>query len=211
MKQQTLESGQLKLKQICTALQQDTLEPAKKQAQAILAEAELKAQHIVEQAQERAEGLLVETHRRIEHERKIFQAALSQAGKQAIEALKQTIENKLFNPELHSLVEKSTADATVVSKLITAIIQAIDSEGVAVNIEALVPKNVSIQEVNQLLTKEILKKLKHQTVAIDDFAGGAKIRLQDRQLCFEVSNVEVEVLLKRYVRKEFRKHLFENP
>lgn len=204
----TLESGGEKIQKICDALRHKTLEPAQKEAQQIIAEAKARGEQIILDAQKHAEQMHQEARRTIEQERNVFQSSLSQAGKQALESLRQAIEHKLFNQELHELMVKQTTQPNVIVSLIKAVVQALEKDGLAANIEAYIPANVSVKEVNQLLGAEILNKLKDKSVLIGDHAGGAKIRLENKRLLFDISNAELEDMLKQYVRKDFRKLLF---
>jgi V/A-type H+-transporting ATPase subunit E len=204
----TLETGDQKINKICTLLRQDTLEPAKAEAQRMIEEAKRQAEAILETAQRTAEQLRTEARRAIEKERAVFHSALSQATQQSLEALRQAIEKRLFNEELHSLILRQTNDPQIIAKLITAIVHAIDKEGFSGDIHAYISKDVSAEAVCRQLTAQILNKLKDNSVALGDFFGGVKVRLEGKKMTLDISNAEIEDLLRRYVRKDFRELLF---
>lgn len=206
----TLDKQQDKIREICDVLRKQTLEPAQDEAKRIIEEAQSKAELIVREAEEHVEGLLAEARKTIERERNVFHSSLSQASKQSIEALKQSIENELFNPELHKIVNQQTSEPNAVAQIISGIVKAIDKEGIGADLTAYIPSTVSPQQVNALLTKEILNKLKDKSVTLGNFSGGGKVRIEGKNITLELSNEEIEDLLKRYVRKDFRSLLFAN-
>ena len=210
MNKKTLETGQEKIQKICDVLRLETLEPAKKEAGNIISEARIEAEQIIKEAKKQSEQFLIEAKHKIEQERNVLQSSLLQASRQSLEALRQAIEHKLFNPNLHMLLERHMANPQVIADLITGLVKAIEKEGLNANIEAFIPSKVSPQEVASLLGKEILEALKNHSVTIGDFDGGAKVKLVDKQLSLEITDKEVEDILKRYVRKEFRKMLFQD-
>lgn len=204
----TLEARDDKIQQICDALKKETLEPAQKQADQIIEEARKRAEQIIQTAERESERLLKQAQAEISQQHKLLRSSLEQAAKQGIESLKQAIEQKLFNPELHALVTKSTIAPQVISDLIVSLIQAIDKEGLAVNLSVFIPKTVSVKEINALLTRSVLAKINNGSVAIGDFNGGIKIRWNEKKMTLDITDEEIAELLGRYVRKDFRKHLF---
>lgn len=208
MSMKTLETGQEKIQKICDVLRRDTLEPAKEEAQGIIIEAKKRAEHIIVEAQQQAEKFLEQARHAIEQERNVFQSSLTQSAKQSLEALRQSIEYNLFNKELHHLVVRHTADPKVIAKLIESLVKALEKEGLAVDLAAIIPASVSSKEVNTLLTAEILSKLQGNSVVLGDIAGGVKILIKNKRMELDISNTEIEELLQRYLRKDFRKMIF---
>lgn len=204
----TLETGFDKVQKICDVLRQETLEPAKQEAQKIIADAHADAQQILKDAHQQAEKVMAEARRALEQERNVFQSSLTQAGKQSLEALRQAIEHQLFDSELHNLVTQQTANPQIVAKLIESIINAIQKEGLTADIAAIIPASVSAKEVNALLAGNILDKLKENSVSVGDISGGVKVRLENKKMTLDISDAEIESLLKRHLRKDFRTRVF---
>lgn len=204
----TLEKGQDKIQKIIEELRKDTLEPAHKEAEKIIAEAHARAQELLRDADKQAENLLEQARQTIAQEQNIFQSSLSQGVKQSVEALKQEIEHRLFNDQLGDLIKKEMANPAIVAKIVDALIAAIQKEGVSADFTAIIPKQVPAAEVNALLTKELLQKLRDQSVVLGNFEGGAKIKLNDKRLTIDVSDAALKDLLSRYVRKDFRQLVF---
>jgi V/A-type H+-transporting ATPase subunit E len=203
-----LEKGQDKIDKICEILKKETLEPAQRQAQDIIDEALEKAERIVADADKQAERIIGQARLLTEQERNVFQSSLSQAAKQSVEALRQSVEHKLFNEELTKVVDETTADPKIIAKLIDCIVQAIGKEGVDTDLTAVIPKQVSAESVNRLLIEGILKRLKDQSVTVGTFAGGAQVKLLGKKMTIDISDKALKELLAGYVRKDFRKLIF---
>lgn len=205
-----LEKGSDKVSQICTILRDEAIEPAKREAAGIIDEAKTQAKHIIHNAEKHAEKIIADARQGIEQERNIFQSSLSQAGKQVLEVLKQSIEHQLFNDQLESVVQRHAADPQVIAKIINAICNAVEKHGLSTDIEAIIPKLVSAQEVNTLLLDGIIKRLKDGSVVLGDFSGGAQVKFLDRKMMIDLTDKTLKELLANYIRKDFRKLIFES-
>lgn len=205
-----LETGQDKIQKIANDLKQNVIAPAKQEAAQLVAKAREEAESILAEAEQKAAELFEQTKKEIEQEQRVFQSSLQQAVRQALETLRQAIETKLFYENLAAIIEKQSADPKVVANLIQAIISAVQKEGMETDLSALIPKTVSVQEVNALLGDQIIKKLKEGTVVAGEFAGGAQIRLNGKYIVLDISDHPLKELLSNYVRKDFRKLLFQN-
>lgn len=206
----TLEKGQDKIQKICDILRHETIEPAKHEAEGIIESAKVRAEEIVAEAKRQAEKLHAQARAEIEQERNVFHSSLNQAAKQSLEALKQDVEHRLFNVELERILETQTADPKVIANLITAIVKAIEKDGITTNLSAVIPKAVSAADVNRYIGEEILSKLKSGTVDVGDFDGGAKVKLLDKKMTIDITDDALRELLTGYVRKDFRKLFFAN-
>lgn len=203
----TLEQGSQKIKKICEILKNESIEPAKKEAEAILAEARARADEIIKEAQKQAENIHTDTRTAIEQERNVFQSTLIQASRLTIETLKQEIMDRLFNKEFRQLIEKATADPAIITRIIEAIIKAIEKEGLTANLTAIIPQTVSEKEINALLGEHIMNKLKEHSVVLGDITGGAKVKMLDKNITIEISENSLMELLSSYA-SNFRKIIF---
>lgn len=205
----TLEKGQDKIKKICSVLRDETLEPAKKQAEEIVKEGQRQAEEIIAQAQVSAEKIIDSARTAIEQERNVFYSIMQQAAKQSLEALRQDIEKKFFSEHLQSVIEKNTQSADIIAKLVNAIVKALEKEGLSSDLTALVPNAVSPKEVNDLLLQDVLKTLKEKSVVLGNFSGGVRLKLNNKQMSIDITEDAIKELLANYiVRKDFRKMLF---
>lgn len=205
----TLEKAQDKIQQICTALRDETLEPAKKQAEEIVKEAQKQADDIVVEAKSLAKKMLENARAEVEQERHIFHSSMRQAAKQSLETLRQNIESKFFNEQLESVIELGSQSSDVVAKLINAVVTAIEKDGLSADLTAIVPKSIQPKEVNDLLLHQVLRVLREESVVIGNFSGGAKIKLNNKQISIDITQDALKELLASYVvRKDFRKLFF---
>ncbi len=204
----SLERGQDKIKKICDKLRHETLEPAEQEAQRILEEARHKAEAIKAEAELHAEQLIKQARGQIEQERNVFHSALQQAAKQTLEGLRQEIEHKLFNEELQNLLEKQMADPKIVAELINGVVKALEKEGLTTEVTAVIPRHISIDDVNALLLENVRKRLKSKPLEIGNFAGGAQLKLHGKRMTIDLSDQALKELLAQYMRKDFRNLIF---
>lgn len=204
-----LETGKDKIKKICDALKNEAVEPAKEEAKQILENAQQEAHQIIKDAEGKAEEIIQRAHEKISQERELFETALKEAGKQVIVFLRQEIEKKLFNESLSDWIEKQVADPKIDAKLITVLIEAIEKEGLSSQFSALIPEKIPVDQVNAQLIKNILDKLREKSVVVGNFTGGVKLKLHDRNLTLDLSDQALKELVGQYVRKDFRKIIFQ--
>lgn len=203
-----LEKSKDKIQEICNTLRQETLQPAKKEAEKILEEAKREAQEIIEEARKDAQDLVAETKEQNHKDKLVFEASLKEAAKLSVETLKQEIEQRLFHQTLADLVETKTKEPKAIESLIAALVQAIHKEGLSADFSALIPRDVDPEAINALLKKSILKQLREEGVVVDHFKGGAKIKMHDKKITIDISDEAITALLETHLRKDFRKWLF---
>ncbi|MFN0065610.1 MAG: V-type ATP synthase subunit E [Chlamydiales bacterium] len=204
-----LESSKDKIKKICDVLKNETLDPARLEAQDILKRADDKSHEIVRAAETKAKELIAAAKNKMEEERKVFEASLVAASRQSMESLRQSIEEKLFESELVAWIEKETVDPKLGADLIKALVSAIEKEGTSADFSAYISKSISKDKVNAALGSQILEKLKEKEVVVADFVGGVQVKLHNRRLTLDISEEALRELLSRYLRKDFRNLLFQ--
>ncbi|MCP5492709.1 MAG: V-type ATP synthase subunit E [Chlamydiales bacterium] len=197
-----------KVKKICDALKAETLDPAKREAEALINESKRKAKEIVDAARAEGEALIAHAEEEIVKKRATAESALRLAARQTIEALKQKIESQFFNRELTGLVETELQKSDVIAKLIETVVNAIEKEGVEANLEAIVPKVISAEEVNKALGKAIIERLKSKGVILGDIKGGAEVKLIDKHITLDITDEALCNLLADYIRDDFRELIF---
>lgn len=202
------EKGTDKIQKICDTLRKETLEPAKQEAQSIVAEAHAKAARIVKEAEHEAKALHEHARKSIEQERNVFQSSLEQAARQSLEALRQAVEHELFNKELEKVIERQTADPAIIAKVINAIVEALQKDGLSADLSAVIPKHVSTEQVNALLLQNVISKLREKGVALGDFTGGAEVKVHGKRLTIDITDKTLKEILAEYARKDFRQLIF---
>lgn len=203
-----LETGKDKIKKICEILKNESLEPAKLEAERILSEAQNQAHEILRAAEKKAKETMEVERKKIEKEKELFQLSMKQACKQTIESLRQEIEASLFNKEISTAVEKGTRDEKLTAEMILALVHAIEKEGLSADFSAVISKTISAEKVNKMLARDILDQLREKSVVLGDFAGGVQIKLHDKNLVLDLSDSALRELLGKYLRKDFRALLF---
>lgn len=203
-----VDTGKDKVKKICEVLRRETLEPAeqeaaalleraREQAAAVVKEAEILGEKIKKRAQEEAEMLRTRTH-----------SSLQQAVKQTLETLRQTIIDKLFNPELKKWLGGGLKSEKVLASLIDAVVKGIEKEGIECDLHAYVSASVAPRDVNALIAPQVLNRLKEKGVLVGTFAGGIQVKLAGENLMIDLSEEALTELLSSYVRKDFREMFF---
>lgn len=203
-----LETGKDKIKQICDILKNETLQPAKKEAEQIVEGAQQEAHQIIRDAEAKAEEIFAAGKAKMEKEKKLFHASMEQARNQGLEALRQDIESKLFDAHLSEWIAKSTATKEVSAKLVDALVEAVKKEGTSADFSAVVPAQVPADQVNAVLVKDVIDSLKEKSVVVGEFIGGVQLKLHDKKLTLDMSEAALKELLSRYIRKDFRELLF---
>jgi V/A-type H+/Na+-transporting ATPase subunit E len=203
-----LESGKDRVKKICDVLRKETLEPALTEAERIIAEARAEAEVIIREAKEMLREMEAAARLEIERQRNVFQSSIDQACKQALEALKQMIEEKLFDQELSHLILKQTQEPPVLAAIIAALVGALEKEGIDADLSIYIPAAVPARSVNLLLAKEVLDKLKEKSVLLSDIGGGITAKLHKENITIDISDAALKELVAKYIRKDFREMIF---
>lgn len=202
------ETGKDKVKKICDILRRETLEPAEIEAEQILRLAKEQADKIVAAAHQEAEAVHLEARQEIELQKNVFQSSLSQACKQALESLKQSVEEKLFNQELSRLMTKQMQDPKVLAQLITAAVKGIEKEGIDAALSVYIPAAVPARAVNMMLAHEILERLKEKSVLVGPLTGGIEIKWHEENITIDISDAALKEIVANYIRKDFRELIF---
>ncbi len=199
-----IETGSDKVKKISDALRKETLEPAMRERDEIIERAHEEASRIRDEARLNADKMVHDAENQIAREKSIFQSSLVQASKQAIQILKQNIEDKLFNKELGRLLSEHMKGPKVLADLITAVINAIEKEGLDADLSVFIPAAVPARDVNALLSKEILAKLKEKSVLLTPIGGGIEVKMRKENITLDLSDTAIKELVAGYIRKDFR-------
>ncbi|MBS3903362.1 MAG: hypothetical protein KGZ30_03270 [Anaplasmataceae bacterium] len=202
------ETGKDKVKKICEVLRRETLEPAEQEAYELLRRAREEAESILSGARTEAEELRAEARQEIKKKKAVFDASLKQACQQTVEALRQTIIEKLFNPELSKMLIEPLQEKKVIARLIEALVTALDKEGVDGDMTAYVASAVPAREINDLLVPKVLQKLREKGVLVGTFTAGVEIKLDKENITLDLTENALKELVSSYSRKDFREMLF---
>lgn len=203
-----MEKAETRIQDICDKIRSETLDPAKEQAQEIIENARREAERILHQAHKDAERLMKETRKSLEEEKQIFESSLAQASRQAVELLKQKIEQSLFNPNLQRWVKEQLGDAKSYAKLVDAVVKAIDKDGIKTELAVKIPKEFNPDAINAELSQNILSHLKDKSVELSDIPGGVQVKLTAKNMVLDISSKALEEIIGSYIHKDFRKIFF---
>lgn len=203
-----IDTGKEKVKQICDVLRRETLEPAKKNAEQIVHNAEMEAAQILHDAKVEAEKIKAKAFEEMGKEKGVFQASLNQACKQSLEALKDTIEHKLFDDELSQILKSPLQEPRIIADLIQAVISALQKEGMDADLDVIIPRAVPAKAINDLLAKQVVDKLKNQSVSVGPIQGGIEVKIQKENLTIDITDTALKEMVSKYIRKDFREILF---
>jgi V/A-type H+-transporting ATPase subunit E len=207
---ETLETGKDRVKKICEVLKRETLEPAIREAEEIVINARAEAEKIIEKAKKKAAKMVEDAQKEIDRRQNVFQASLSQACRQAIDMLKQQIEEKLFNPKLSEIIARPMSDPKVIAQLITTLVRSIEKEGINSDLSVVIPAAIPAREINDLLAKEILEKLKEKSVVLGPIKGGVEVKLHKDKITIDMTDKALKELVAGYIRKDFRDLLYSD-
>lgn len=206
----TLEDGRTRIQQISDEIRKNVIEPAKVESANIVQEGEQRKADLIAEGQKEKERLIKEGHDQIAQDKNIFESALEQASRQAVESLKQQIEDSLFNTELQTMIAGGLTEPVVVANIIDVLVKAVEKDGLDTDLNVVIAKSVNPEEVNKILAKRILQKLQKQSVEVGDISGGVKIGVQGKNMSVSLTLDDIKKLLADHLRKDFRKLIFKN-
>lgn len=210
MKMETLEKGKSKLGEICEILRKETLEPAQNDAKGIVDSARIESQKIIELAHAEAKQIMDDAHAKIEQERKLFENSMDLASKQSFDELRQKVEEHLFAIELSQLGAGMLKEGELVAKLLGAIINAIEKEGLGSNLALAISGILKPEEISKHLMDGIKQKLEKNEIPIESIDSGAVIKIVDKKMRIDVSEQSLKELMGTFLRDSFRQILFKN-
>lgn len=197
-----------KLKKICDSLREDALKPAEEQADILLKDAKIRAAKFISEAREEAERIIREADEEAANKLSVAKAEIERTLERSLNVLKQSIENKIFKENLVEWLDSSVANSEVSAEFVKAIIVALEKQNLDSDLTVYISRSLNSKEVNKLLGKEILKKLRESSVILGNFSGGVKVRVNQKSLELDVTTEALKDLFSRYLRKDFREILF---
>ncbi|NGX51247.1 MAG: V-type proton ATPase subunit E [Chlamydiae bacterium] len=204
----SVDTGKDKVKKICEVLKKETLEPAKKEADKIIAQARSEAEKIVQAARRDGQRAQEEAKKKIEEERNVFQASINLACKKSLDTLRQEIEKKLFNSELSTFIGREMSDPKILAELISVIVKGIEKEGIDADLRAVISPAISTDAVNLELAKGVVDRLQKKSVEVGEISGGVQVKIVDKNLTIDMTDEALKTLLASFVREDFRSVIF---
>jgi len=204
----SIDTGKDKVRKICEVLKQEALDPARREADEIVAMARSDAKRIIEEAKRKGKGMIEEARKKTEEEYNVFKASVNLACKKSFDTLKQRVEHNLFNTQLAAFIDGPMNDPHVLAKIISAMIKGIEDRGDRADLEAVISSAVSPKEVSRELVRGVVDRLRSGGVEIGDIAGGVQIKIVDENLTLDMTDETLKALLAEFVREDFREAIF---
>ena len=204
----SVDTGKETVKRICEVLKEDTLNPAREEAESIIHKAKADAERITEDAQKQAKQMKEAAIKEIEGREKVFRSSLNVACKKTLEELKQNIEENLFAIVIKNFIGDQMKSPEIITKLIIAIISAIEKEGVDADLRAIIPSTVPAEEINRQLAIEVLNRLEEKSVVLGQISAGVQVKMVNQDLTLDMTQGTLESLVSRYVREDFKALIF---
>lgn len=186
------------IQDLIASIRKEGIESATNESKKILEEARKEADRIISEAAKEKEKMLKEAQKAIDLERQSAESSVRQAARDVSLTLKKDIESKLMK----ILGEKvsSSMDASVISRLIVAVVNNEFGEAVAE-----VPTS-EIEEVKKLLSSEFASTLKNGVTLKSSSASGSGVRIyeKDGSAYVDLSDEECTKLLHPYLSSSLK-------
>ncbi len=195
---------------ICQTVRNEALDPAIKEAEATKLYAEKQKEEILRQAEVKAKEIIKEAEKKAHDIRKALETSLNQSARQALDLLKEKIEKTLFNPALDSYIARSMQSEKETANLISAVTSSLQAQGIFGDITVELGQKLSKEKVVQELSREIVSRLKNETITVGTHNWGVIIKIDGKHLMIDVSDTAMKELMSNFLRQEFRKILFSD-
>jgi V/A-type H+-transporting ATPase subunit E len=199
-----------RVQQLCDFVELQALEPAKRQAHDLIEDARRQAQEIIQQAKHQANLIAELQAKDLIQDRKVAESALKQAGKFAVQRLRQEIEENLFNSKIKQMACTPFENHQVLTQLIQNYVEMLKQNGVSQDFSVMISSKLSQQQLTHELNESILGQLREgQLLAVLPNAG-FKIQLHDKKVIIDVTDAALEEILIQYLQKDFRENFFNS-
>jgi len=197
------------LGKILSRIEEETLDPAKLEADKIVRDAQNKAESILKQATVERDQILAAGRATLKKEQEVGLSTLQQAGKEGLESLRQKVQGEFFEKTVSSMIDQKMQDPAILDKIIDALLQALKKEGLESRFSIVLPKVVSSKDLADMTAKYALSTLQADAKA-GELSGGVQLRLHDQHMTLDFSSKAISDLLLPYIRKDLRDLLFGN-
>ncbi|MBI5274376.1 MAG: hypothetical protein HY860_04915 [Chlamydiales bacterium] len=203
-----IDTGNEKIKKICDVLKAQTLDPAKEEAKKIIEIAKKEAEKIVKEAKEKSAQLITIAETECEDKKRLMEASLKLASRQAVSSLRQKISQDLFSKEFSLIVKQVMQKPSIIAKAIEAAIGQVGHGKEFSDILIELPKVVSPDQIIQELTQTIKDKLSKQQLQIGDIESGVVIHKQHDNIAIDLTEESATQLLGRYITEHLQQYIF---
>ncbi len=195
------------LEKILSRIEEETLDPAKQEADKIVQDARAQAENILNQASRERDQILAAGKATLAKEHEVGLSTLQQAAREGLESLRQKVQGEFFEKTITDMIDKKMQDASVLDKIIDALLQTLKAEGLESRFSVVLPKVISSKELADIAAKFALSSLQADA-KVGELSGGVQVRLHDKHLTLDFSSKALSDLLLPYIRKDLRDLLF---
>lgn len=195
------------LEKILSRIEEETLDPAKHEADRIVKEAKKQAEEIIQKAESERDLYLKQGRETIAKETELAHSSLRQAGKEGLEALRQKVQSDFFERNFSNLIDQKLEEPAIIEKVVDALLETLKKEGLNTHFTLVLPKIVSSDMLAKIAAKHALSSLQADA-KVGDITGGVEVKLHDHHLLLDFSSKSVSELLLPYLRKDLRVLLF---
>lgn len=204
---------------LITRLRDEGVAEGRERAQKVIAEAESRARWLLEQAQEEADLLRENARQDAERYRASGEQALSVAARDAILSLKSSL-GQVFSREIERLVSDEMRSQELLRQLILTVAgRAREHFDATERLEILLPREAfGLEELRRkpselaegeltVLVRSVMADSLRDGVtfaAADDDRPGLRIRLVDRGITVDLTDLSVAALLQEHLQPRFR-------
>jgi len=198
-----------KLQELTDRLYRDGVEKARKEAEAILADAQKQKEEIIRNAENEAASILDKGRKSSDDLRSRMESELAMAARQAEGALKQRIVNILSDNTLSDGVQSALNNETLLNELIVSTMSAWASDGKIPEISLVLS-----EDSNDAFSKGLKSSLKKQIAdgLNIEFNGrmksGFRIESKDGSYAMSFTEKDFEEFFRSFIKEKSRSALF---
>ena len=203
-----LETSDDKIQQICEEITLKTINPAKQEATKIINSAKEESKLLMQNAEKQKQALIEQAQKEIEQKKNIADTAINMAIKQSIIKLKEDITQKFFSSELQGLIQPELNKSDVMEKIIACILNAIDEQGIDVDLCLVLSSSAHKKELQDVLVHRGLDKIINNTSFVGTFKAGVQLAIKKKNLTIEMTDEALKELLASYVIDDLKERIF---
>lgn len=197
-----------KLQELTDKLYKEGLSKGKEEGDAILANAQAKAEEIIKNAEAQAEAIIKKAGKEAEEYRTKVEGDVKMAAAQSIQATRKDIENLMVGKLTGTQVSSALSSAEFVKEIIKAVAGKFNAEE-SVDLNVVLPESLKSQ-LEPFVKEELAKELKGGVSAqfSKKITGGFTIGPKDGSYFISLTDETFKNLISEYLRPAVRKILF---
>lgn len=197
-----------KLQELTDKLYKEGLSKGKEEGDAILANAQAKAEEIIKNAEAQAEAIVKKAGKEAEEYRAKVEGDVKMAAAQSIQATRKDIENLMVGKLTGTQVSSALSSAEFVKEIIKAVAGKFNAEE-SIDLNVVLPESLKSQ-LEPFVKEELAKELKGGVSAqfSKKIAGGFTIGPKDGSYFISLTDETFKNLISEYLRPAVRKILF---